>query len=501
MKIISKSRFVSGMQCEKKLYFDIYRKDLKPAISPQQEILFTTGHNIGNLAQQLFPQGKDASPENYYDFSASIQQTAEWITSGVQTIYEAAFTADGVLAALDILHHVNNERWAIEVKSSAEIKEYHLQDASLQYWVMEKSGFKPDKFFLMHIDNTYIKNGPIEVSGLFKLVDITEKVMENQNWVEAHLNALKKMLQNKTEPSKEIGKHCDAPFSCDYKHHCWKHVPKNSVFDLFRPGGKDWLLYEKGILRLEDIPEEEPLNKRQQLQVEGAKNNTDFIDKMAIQKFMASFQYPLYFFDFETVFPAVPPINGARPFQQTPFQYSLHIIENPNGTIIHKEFLADPRQFDEDAATDPRIELLQQLQKDIGPTGSIVAYNANFEIGVLKNLAELFPTYSDFINVLCERFVDLLVPFQNSMYYLPAMGKSASIKSVLPAIAPAFSYDELDINNGGVASDTFLSMINKRFIGNETETRAHLLKYCERDTYGMVIIWNHLCQIMQQAEL
>ena len=46
-KIISKSRFVSGIQCSKKVYFDIHRKDLKPIISEQQELLFATGHKIG----------------------------------------------------------------------------------------------------------------------------------------------------------------------------------------------------------------------------------------------------------------------------------------------------------------------------------------------------------------------------------------------------------------------------------------------------------------------
>ena len=88
---LSKSRFVSGIQCPKKLYFDLYHPDLRPAVTEQQESLFNTGHQVGILAQQVFPEGKDASPEIYFDFSKSIQDTAEWIKDGVQTIYEAAF--------------------------------------------------------------------------------------------------------------------------------------------------------------------------------------------------------------------------------------------------------------------------------------------------------------------------------------------------------------------------------------------------------------------------
>ena len=243
-KVISKSRFVSGIQCPKKLYFDIYRKDLKPEISEQQELLFSTGHEIGELAQSAFPNGKDASPENYYDFSKSIQDTKDWIDSGVKTIYEAAFSTNGVLAALDILHHTENERWAIEVKSSSEVKKYHLTDASLQYWVMNKSGFKPDKFFLMHINTTYIKDVAINPNELFTLADITNQVIENQVWVEENLENLKNILSVQKEPVVEIGKHCSSPFNCDYKHHCWKHIPEQSVFSLYSPRGLDWKLYE-----------------------------------------------------------------------------------------------------------------------------------------------------------------------------------------------------------------------------------------------------------------
>lgn len=72
------------------------------------------------------------------------------------------------------------------------------------------------------------------------------------------------------------------------------------------------------------------------------------------------------------------------------------------------------------------------------------------------------------------------------------MGGSASIKSVLPAIAPEFSYKDLEISNGGDASNTFLSMIKEQFIGDEVKVRKSLKKYCERDTLGMVIIWEEL---------
>jgi hypothetical protein len=495
-KVISKSRFVSGTQCSKKLYYDTYRKDLKPVLSEQKELLFSTGHLIGDLAQRAFPNGKDATPSNYYDFSKSIKDTKEWINTGIKTIYEAAFSSDDVLAALDILHHTENERWAIEVKSSSEVKKYHLTDASLQYWVMNKSGFRPDKFLLMHINTSYIKNGEINPNELFSIVDITNHVIENQEWVMTNIDKLKKVLLTEQEPTVEIGKHCESPFICDYKHHCWNHIPKQSVFSLYSPRGLDWKLYKQGVLKIIDIPSDTILNHRQTLQLNGQKNASHHVDLLKIKEFLNEWSFPLHFFDFETIFPALPILNGTSPFQQIPFQYSLHILEKYGSEYSHKEFLAEPNDFI-DNSFDPRKKLIEQMKIDFGENGSIVAYNSTFEITRLKELAIAFPEDQKFIEGIIGRFVDLLIPFKNGWYYHPEMGSSASIKYVLPAIAPEFSYQDLEISNGGDASNIFLNMVNKTFKGDEIKVREALKKYCERDTLGMVIIWEELIKINQ----
>jgi len=495
MKVISKSRFVSGSQCCKKLYFDVYRKDLKPPKNAAQEALFSAGNEIGKLAQEYFSGGRDATPSSFYDFTDSIKNTRQWIGEGVPTLYEAAFTYNDVLSALDILHHENGERWAIEVKSSTEVKEYHIIDASLQYWVMCKSGFKPDKFFLMHINNKYVKSGTINIKELFILNDITELVIKKQSWVDTQLVNLKTIISNNSEPLIPIGKHCLSPFSCDYMAHCWKDIPADSVFDLSSARGKDWDLFYKGITKLIDIPLDYELTHRQRLQVNGIKNNSSYIDKIAITKFIANLNYPIYFFDFETIFPAIPILNGTSPFQQVAFQYSLHILNSKDSELEHKEFLANPMDFLEGSLINPLKILVERLKSDFGNTGSIMAYNATFEMSIIKSLANMFPEYKGFLEDMLSRFVDLLIPFRNAWYYLPEMGNSASIKSVLPALAPDFSYKDLEVNNGGIASELYYSMIKQTFTGDEMISRNNLLKYCERDTLGMVIIWNKLNEV------
>ena len=495
---ISKSRFVSGAQCEKKLYFDLFRKDLKPPVSAQQQALFNTGHEIGHLAQQVFPGGIDLSPETYYDFSDAIDQTREAITKGQQTIYEAAFYHEEVLAALDILHHEHGERWAIEVKSSTTVKDYHLQDAALQYWVMAQSGFTPDKFFLMHINNAYVKQGPIDPKALFTLSYITAEVKEKQAWVTEQLTILKS-LQANNEPDIPIGKHCESPFECDYKPHCWKHIPsKDSVFDLKNARGREWDLYAKGVVHLADVPHGYNLTPSQQLQIDGVKYDKVNIEEDNIASFLEGLTYPIYYFDFETINSAIPILDGTKPFQQVPFQYSLHRVHAPGESAEHTAYLANPLDFTPNGAADPLQSLINQLKTDFQQKGTILAYNAIFEQTVLKALATAYPEDADFIQPLTERFVDLMDVFKEGWYYTPAMQGSYSIKYVLPALFPELSYDNLAIGNGTDASNTFLSMILGSFTGNETLTRKQLLQYCEQDTYAMVLLHQDLLRVSNQ---
>jgi hypothetical protein len=266
------------------------------------------------------------------------------------------------------------------------------------------------------------------------------------------------------------------------------------VFDLYSPRGKDWELHDSGILSLDDIPIDFPLSHRQQLQVQGAKHQQSFIDEVSIHDFLSPFEAPLHFFDFETLNPTIPVLDGTRPFQQIPFQYSLHVTDLEGSILNHHEFLPAPSAFTTGLNTedDPRYQLIQQLKSNIAPTGSIVAYNASFEISRLKELASSFPQEADYLQGLIDRFIDLLIPFKNAWFYLPEMGGSASIKSVLPAIDPEFSYADLKVNNGGDASGIYLAAINGVFKEEWNITREALLRYCERDSEGMVVVYRAL---------
>ncbi|MBM3455260.1 MAG: DUF2779 domain-containing protein [Bacteroidetes bacterium] len=492
---LSKSRFLSGCQCEKKLFFDIYRKDLKPPTTEAKQAVFDTGHVVGALAQKLYPGGKDVNEGVNKDWQIAINRTKEWLDQGIQTIYEATFSSAGGFAAVDILHHQNGERWAIEVKSSGSIKPHYITDASFQYFVMKQSGYTPGKVFLMYVDKSFIKNGEIVPEGLFTLEEITQQVVENQAAIEAKHTLLLAMLSSKDEPIREIGKHCEEPFECDYMRHCCSHLPDNNVLEIYSHRGKGWELYQQGIHSITDIPEDAFTNARQQVQITGTKSNALQIDHQSIKEFMSSFSAPLYFFDFETINPTLPVLDGTSPFQQVPFQYSLHITDLKGEILDHREFLAEPEDFYSTGAIDPRRKLIDQLKKDIPADGTIVVYYAGFEVPRLKELAEAFPEEREFIESLIGRVKDLLIPFKAGWYFDPKMKGGNSIKIVLPAIDPNYSYKDLEITNGSDASNIFLSMTLSQFSGDKEKTKKAFLEYCKRDSEGMVVIYRHLISL------
>lgn len=486
---LSKSRYLSGYQCLKKLYLSKHRPDLMPEISQSQQALFDQGHSVGELAQGVFPGGMDATPDSYYDFGPSVVKSRQWIDDEMPVVYEAAFVHDQVLAALDILVRKDGEIHAIEVKSSTGVKDYHIIDGSLQYWVMSNSGCRPDKFFLMHINNEYVRKGKLEPEQLFHLEDITEEVLERQEEVPIRLEQMKQSLNASEVPEVGIGPHCGNPFPCDFHAHCWQHVPDDSVFTLNRlRSERAWHYYEQGVHAIDDLPEEDPFTNKQRMQIDGVKNGYSHINKPMLADWLEEFEYPLYFLDFETINPGIPLYDGTRPYQQIPVQYSLHIIDEPGAEARHLEFLPS---FEED----PRKEMAGRLLKDLGSRGHIIAYNMSFEKRCISLLADTYPEYSDQLHTLNKRLIDLMIPFQKGWYYTPEMKGSYSIKYVLPALVKNenLSYSALSISNGGDAS-TYLQALAEGKLKPENleRVRKDLLEYCKLDTLAMVEIWHVL---------
>ena len=487
--ILSKSTFLKGLQCEKALYLHKNRRDLRDDLSAAQEAIFAQGTSVGELAQQLFPGGVDCTPESYFDFRAAVIRTQEEIEKGTKIIYEAAFQFNGVLAALDILVKHEDGWRAYEVKSSTSISETYEKDASIQYYAITNSGIDLVDISIVHINNQYVKNGPIDVNQLFTIESVLDRIQNHLAKVPNQIIQLKNVLKSVQEPVVDIGPHCGSPYPCDFAGHCWKNVPSYSAFNIARlRGDKKFDLYHKNALNFEDIPDDYPLNDKQWMQVKCELNNESYIDEVAIRKFVSGLNYPLYHLDFETFASAVPVFDGSRPYQQLVFQYSLH-IEHEDGRLEHKEFLADEN------GGDPRIKFIDRLIADCAGTGDVIVYNVGFEKGKIFDLIAFSPAHKLPLLKIIDRLKDLMAPFRDRSYYMPEMRGSYSIKKVLPALVPELSYSDLEIQEGGTASNTFSQMVQGTFQGDLAKTRKDLLAYCELDTLAMVRILEVLKEV------
>jgi len=487
---LSKSTFIRGLQCEKSLYLYKHHYKLKDPTPPSLQAVFDQGTNIGLLAQKLFPNGVDASPENHFKIFESVGKTLGFINQGNTVIYEATFLYNDVLAALDILVK-DEEGWkAYEVKSSTKVSNTYIKDAAIQYYTIINSGVDLKDISIVHINNNYTREGELDIHQLFTIESVYDQVLDFLPLIPNEVRRLKNVIESPEVPNVDIGNHCSDPYDCDFRGTCWKHIPEYSVFNITRLNkDKKFDLYNQGVITLDDIDlSQTDLNSNQVLQVQSEINGTSHIDKEEIRNFTNGLNYPLYFLDFETIGPAVPKYNGSRPYQQLVFQYSLHIQETSISELVHREYLADPSQ-------DPRIGFIEQLIQDCGTSGDILVYNIGFERGKINDLIEVFPDHSNELNGIVNRLKDLMIPFQQKWYYTPEMRGSYSIKSVLPALVPELSYNDLEIKEGGTASNTFLSMVNATFEGDIEETRKQLLEYCKLDTFAMVKILEKLLKV------
>lgn len=479
---LSKSLILKGMQCPKALYLQKNPPAFELPPQPDLEAKFRAGHEVGILAQQLFPGGTEA-PFEGLSVPEQIEQTRQLIDSGAQVIYEASFEYDGIFVKVDILVK-DGDAWQIhEVKMSTSVKEVNLNDVAIQFYVLGQAGLLVSGAYLVHINNQYVRQGEIDVQQLFTGQDVLEEAVARQAGLPELIAELRTDLLG-GEPQIDIGPHCSDPYDCDFIPYCWQYIPENSIFDLRGNGVKKWSLYEQGFIRFDQIPLE-MLNKNQRHQVEATLSQQDSIDPDAVAAFLDTLWYPLYHLDFETFNTAIPKYDGTRPYQQVPFQYSLQVQQEAGAEPEHYEFLARPD-------VDPRRQLVEELLDLIPEDGCVLTYNQTFEKGVLRDLADLFPDLAGEIGKRLENVRDLMVPFRRRDVYRWQMRGSYSIKEVLPAMVPDLSYAGMVVADGMAAMQAYHDMCAME-PGEELEQlRRAMLEYCRLDTFAMVSILGEL---------
>ncbi len=488
LPVLSKSRFIGGLQCAKQLYLECYSPRLADPIGPDQRALFESGTAVGVLARERFPGGHLIS-HPYFAHARAISATKEALSdTSVPAIYEGAFFFDDLRIRADILARNSDGTFdLIEVKSSTSVHDEHVADAAIQLYVLEGSGVTIGRARLLHIDNSYTyRGGTYDLDGLFGIADIMREARAfTIASIPGALDNMREALRGDEAPTIEVGPHCKKPHTCRFYGHCHRGVTEHPIGEL--PSAKVRLLHElkgSGIGDIREIPSGfaglSPSQRRVRDSVVSGQPIVDAELSIALQQ---QLKFPLHFLDFETFGPALPAYVGTRPYQAIPFQWSIH-VRGEGGDLRHLAFLHDGR-------ADPRDALAISLIEALGRDGSIVAYSP-YEQTVISRLASELPAHAGALRSLSDRIVDLHAILRRH-YYHPDFHGSYSLKDVLPVLAPDIGYEDLEIQGGMHASDTYGKLIVPGISEDEKRAlRKSLIDYCGRDTEAMVRIYDAL---------
>lgn len=475
---LSKSRYMYGLQCPLRLWYHVYEPDLAEETDEVQQAVFDTGHEVGILAQQRFPGGVLVEADHTQTEQA-LEQTAKLLKDPkVKVIYEAAFMYENVLVRADIIERVGKDRWnLIEVKSSTQVKAQYEDDLALQYWVLNGAGLKLESADVLVLNRKYVFDGTkLDFDKLFTLNDQTDVAKAKQKEVATHVAGLHAMLAKKQPPEVEVGLQCHDPYDCPFLGHCTRDVnrPEHPVGELPRlhPSAKEKLA-ALGVGSIHEVPEDFKLNEMQRRVVQVVRSGEPWSSGKLV-KFLKELPGPVHYLDFETFMPAIPRYAGTRPYDQIPFQWSLHIEK---GDLAHSMFLATD-------GDDPREALAVRLLESVDKEGVICTYSS-FEARVIGQLARELPSLKKPLLKLVDRLWDML-PVIREHYYHPEFHGSFSIKSVLPALVPEMTYEGMEVADGMAAGAAFTAMISTDDPIEKKRLEKALRDYCGQDTLAMV---------------
>ncbi|MEI6835684.1 MAG: DUF2779 domain-containing protein [Candidatus Falkowbacteria bacterium] len=501
MKFITKTIYLQFIACPKNTWLQLNKPELAAsfALSDFEKSLVAKGNLVELWARKLFSQG--VMVEEFGHLGHEITQ--KHLAEKSPVIFQSTFIKDNFFSKNDVLEYDSaTDSWNLyEIKGTNTLNENenenladHIDDAAFQLVILQDLGIRINKISILHLNRDYIRGEEIEVRDLFLVEDVSETVKDRITLTTEKMKLAARFLSYEDESALECqclyrgrSNHCST-FS--YSH---PEVPVYSVHDLSRIGNskkKLANLVDSNIFSLEDISNHHIFSKTQQNQIAVHKSQLPLIDLESIRSELATLVYPLYFLDYETYPAAIPLFKGFKPYQQIPFQFSLHVLRSENSELEHFEYL-------QTEAVDPSLGIIESLKKIIGPVGSIIVWNKKFEQGINAALAKRHPDDAAFLNDINERVYDLIDIFQKQFYVHHGFKGKTSIKNVLPVLVPDLSYKSLEIQKGDVAMEAWYEMVFGDLTPEEkTIISKNLLDYCCLDTYAMYAIWQKLRELL-----
>jgi hypothetical protein len=486
---VSKSRLMDARQCLKKLWLATYRKE-EARVSDATKSRFARGHEVGAVARDQVPGGIFVDAPG--DLKRALSETAAALrASPRRAIFEATFSHGDCLVQVDELIPEGRGWRLCEVKSTNTAKPQHDADCAVQAWVVEGAGIKLARTELVHLNPDFVYDGSGHYDGLFTFEVMDDKIRPLVEQVPAWIAESQAVLAG-PEPDIRTGAHCKKPYDCPFMAYCSAQEPPLPEYPVSLLPGSDGKalarkLAAKGYADLRDVPEADmPAGKFRRIW-HATRTGKPYLDPQAA-KVLRALPWPRYYFDFETIDFAVPRWAGARPWQQVPFQWSCH-IEARDGSVTHKEYLNL-------SGENPARACAETMLQALGREGAILVYYASFEVGRIRELAEMFPDLARKLNALLPRIVDLH-PIARDYYYHPAMKGSYSIKDVLPTVAPEMDYANLEeVQDGGMAQEAYMETLKPNVsVAQKAKSAVFLKNYCKLDTHGLVAIGRHVTGI------
>ena len=489
-RALSKSKLVAYRQCPKRLWLEVHRPQLRED-SAQTQARFRAGHQVGDIARQQYdPKRKGVLLDDQVDgFDQVFARTQDLLDSN-QPVFEAGFRTKEALAFADVLlpaRKGGKRVWRmVEVKSSTTVKDYHRDDAAIQLFVARASGASVASAAIACVDSTWVYPGGGDYAGLLVETDVTAEATTRQEEVRQWIADAHGIVAAKAEPAIKMGKHCSAPFECSFSAYCQGLAPEAQHPISLLPGALrkplQALVETQNLKELSQVPD--ALLSDTQLRVKRVTlSGQPFFDKGAAARALQAHKLPAYFMDFETIQFAVPIWKGTRPYQQIPFQFSVHRLSR-TGKLAHESFL-------DLSGKDPSLGFAKALLAACGTQGPVFSYNAGFEVSRIRDLAARFPRLAKGLNALAERVVDLL-PVARNHYYHPGQEGSWSIKAVLPTLCQDLEYGQLEgVQDGSMAMEAFVEAMDPATTqARKAEIERQLIAYCALDTLALVRLWS-----------
>lgn len=495
---LSKSRLLDYLQCPKRLWLQAHRPEAREE-SAAMHLAFANGHEVGEAARALVPGGVLIEPPNN-DLAEALRLTRELIAARPhRPLFEATFERDGLLVRADILLP-GPDGWTLaEVKSSGAVKDYHPTDVAIQRWAMEgaSAGLALARTELWHIDTGWTYAGDGRYEGLLVREDLGEAVEARIAQVPDWVRGAKEVLAG-PEPAIAMGEQCTTPFDCPFQRWCAAQAgpqPEYPVTLLPNNKGKKLAaeLIVEGYADLREVPPERIEDAELAMIARVTREGRARLDPEAATAIRA-LAWPHIYLDFETIGFAVPRWAGTRPYQQVPFQWACviehkreHKREHESGDATSGR--SEQREFLDLSGADPSRRCAEALARELPREGAVIAYNAQFERGVIERLANQYPDLAKPLRSLATRLFDLL-PVVRAHYYHPDMRGSRSIKAVLPTIGAGLDHAELgEVQDGTGAQEAYLEAVSEG-TGEERkkELEEGLRRYCGMDVEAMVAL-------------